>query len=135
MSRRLTSYVHVHLPEGGTVVYGPDDEVPADHAALIGNPKAWVGGRAPEPDRAPAPPNLQADEDVAPAGLGNTAPDNATTGEPPTSLAVPVPPRSGPGSGATAWAEYAATQGVNVEDGAGRADIIAALTAQGVPVE
>lgn len=124
MSRRLTSYVHVHLPEGGTVVYGPDDEVPADHAALIGNPKAWVGGTVPAE---PAPPHL-------PPAVGGdeSVPDPSPTPDP---QALPVPPRSGPGSGATAWAEYAAAQGVDVEDGAGRADIIAALTAQGVPVE
>lgn len=117
---RLTAYVHVHLPEGGTVVYGPDDEVPADHAALITNADAWVGGTVPEPTEAPAPPNpapVDADE------------------QPMEPSALPVPPRSGPGSGATAWAEYAAAHGVNVEDGAGRTDIIAALTAAGVPVE
>lgn len=38
---RLRSYVHV--PVGmDWVVYGPDDEVPAEHAALITNPKAWA---------------------------------------------------------------------------------------------
>ncbi len=39
--RRLATFVHV-----GDSVYGPDDEVPADVAALITNPAAW----APAPD-------------------------------------------------------------------------------------
>jgi hypothetical protein len=53
---RLRSYVHV--PVGmDWVVYGPDDEVPAEHAALITNPKAWaeapVEESAEESDEAP----------------------------------------------------------------------------------
>lgn len=52
MAKRLVSTVHVHLEdEGRTVVYGPDDDVPADHAKLITNPKAWADDE--EPDEAP----------------------------------------------------------------------------------
>lgn len=51
MAKRLASTVHVHLEdEGRTVVYGPDDDVPAEHAALITNPKAWADE---ESDEAP----------------------------------------------------------------------------------
>lgn len=38
----LGAYVHV---DG--VVYAPGDEVPAHHAVLITNPKAWEGGVLP----------------------------------------------------------------------------------------
>ena len=114
MSRRLSSYVHVHLPEGGTRVYGPGDVVPDDHAALIANPRAWVE-EAPEPAQAPAPP-------PSPEGPAGGAPAGP-------------PPRSGAGSSAAAWAEYARAHDVVHDEGAGRADIITALTAAGVPVE
>lgn len=49
--KRLTSFVHV-----AGRVYGPDDDVPADVAKLITNPKAWGEAAAdtieaePEPD-------------------------------------------------------------------------------------
>ena len=39
---KLVSYVHV-----GGEVYGSGDRVPAKHAALITNPKAWAGGKLP----------------------------------------------------------------------------------------
>lgn len=39
---KLISYVHV-----GGEVYGPGDRVPAKHAALITNPKAWADGKLP----------------------------------------------------------------------------------------
>lgn len=40
------------------------------------------------------------------------------------------PPRSGAGSGAQAWRDYAASQGVGVEQDATRDDIIAVLDAR-----
>jgi hypothetical protein len=48
---------------------------------------------------------------------------------------VPVPPMHGAGSSTEAWAGYARTHGVEVADDAKRADVIAALTAAGIPVE
>lgn len=42
MGKRLNNTVHVYVPEiGDYVIYGPDDEVPAEHAELIGD-HAWV---------------------------------------------------------------------------------------------
>ena len=38
----LRTHVHVHLEDGSVAVYGPGDEVPADHAKLITNPKVWA---------------------------------------------------------------------------------------------
>lgn len=45
----LKAYVHV-----GGVVYAPGDEVPAHHARLITNPKAW-DGEVPAPGDASSP--------------------------------------------------------------------------------
>lgn len=41
MGRRLNSFVHVADDEGGYVVFGPDDDVPAALAKKIGG-HAWV---------------------------------------------------------------------------------------------
>jgi hypothetical protein len=102
MSRRLVSYVHV-----AGQVFGPDDKVPAEYAAMIGD-HAWVD------DEAGA-------EDEVDDGSGDGRDG--------------VPPRAGRGSGKEAWAAYAAEHEVEVADGASRDDIIAACEAAGVPVE
>ncbi|MFI7608789.1 hypothetical protein ACIBTV_27265 [Micromonospora sp. NPDC049366] len=104
---RLQGYVHVH---GG--VYGPDDDVPADIARLITNPKAWEGGQA--PTFAPAP-----DPTPAPAGSGDGP------------ARVPAPPRSGRGSGLDAWQTFAKAAGLEFADDATRDDIIAAAEKAG----
>jgi len=104
MARRLRSFVHV--PVGmDWVVYGPDDEVPAEHAALITNPKAWA-------DEAPTE---QAEEP--------TVASEANADE---------PPRAGAGSSRDAWVAFAESRGVHVEDEDKRDDIIAALVDAGV---
>jgi hypothetical protein len=106
---RLRSFVHV--PVGlDWVVYGPDDEVPAEHAALITNPKAWEGGKLPSVK------GVKSSE-------GETVATSAATGE---------PPRAGKGSSRDAWAEFASERGVHVEDEDSRDDIITALVDAGV---
>lgn len=45
------------------------------------------------------------------------------------------PPKAGRGSSDEAWAAYAASQDVEVPEGAKRSEIIAALAAAGVPTE
>jgi hypothetical protein len=52
MGKRLKSYVHVHDEAGETHVYGPQDDVPAEHADLIGD-HAWVDDDEPVPDNRP----------------------------------------------------------------------------------
>jgi hypothetical protein len=104
---KLSSYVHVPV-DGDWVVYGPDDEVPAEHAALITNPKAWEDGELPSAKATKS----SADEST-----------EGTGGE---------PPRSGKGSGRDAWTEFAESREVHVEDEDSRDDIIAALVEAGV---
>lgn len=102
---RLRSYVHV--PVGmDWVVYGPDDEVPAEHAALITNPKAWA-------------------EDETPAARNDETAESSNAGD-------EAPPRAGAGSGRDAWVKFAKSRGVHVEDEDKRDDIIAALAEAGV---
>lgn len=48
---------------------------------------------------------------------------------------VAAPPKAGPGSSAEAWRTYAASIGVDVDAGASRDDVIAALEAAGKPTE
>lgn len=56
-------------------------------------------------------------------------------GEHPGSAASGPPPKGGPGSGAEAWAQYAADQGVSVAEGASRDEIVEALSKAGKPVD
>lgn len=106
---KLRSYVHVPV-EGDWVVYGPDDEVPAEHAALITNPKAWEGGKLPSAK-------------AAKFFEGKAEVTEEATGE---------PPRAGKGSSRDAWAEFASKRGVHVESEDTRDDIITALADAGV---
>lgn len=48
---------------------------------------------------------------------------------------VKPPAKSGPGSGAAAWHEYAKSVGVSVDESAERGDIIKAIAAAGQPTE
>jgi hypothetical protein len=40
--KKLAATVHVHREDGTTVVYTPDDNVPAADAKLITHPRAWA---------------------------------------------------------------------------------------------
>ncbi len=95
--RRLNAYVHV---DG--VAYGPDDTVPAEVAARIGE-HAWA----------------KSTDDV-------DLPDGGDGGE------ADVPPRSGRGSGRDAWAAFAQSHGLDVGEDRTREQIIADLEEGGV---
>ena len=110
------------IPEGfGTGEYQPvyapreDDQAPADESVLTPweSPIAkgtWVEQSEPEEVEDELSETDEDEDDVV------------------------VPPQGGPGSGKDAWAAYAASQGVEVEDGATRDEIIAACEAADVPV-
>ncbi len=99
----------------------PDAEVTPEVAAAVAEARgqSQPDGRgkatsAPETDQQePAGTDAQ--------GAGSDAPGAA------------MPPRSGSGASKDAWAEYARANQVDVPEGAGRADIIAALDQAGVP--
>lgn len=110
LPRRLRLTVYVADDAGDVHGFGPGQEVPDWAAAQIVNPDAWAdapadGGGSPEVPIPPAP-------------------------------AVPAdpPPKAGRGSSAAAWRAYAAGR-VDVTEGMGRDDIIAALDAAGIRTE
>ncbi|MFI6819726.1 hypothetical protein ACIBJE_02090 [Micromonospora sp. NPDC050187] len=106
MARKLSTFVHVHErgedgnPTGRTEVFGPNDDLPDWAVRSINNPNVWADSQ----DAAQA--------DANPGGSGGQ--DGP-------------PPKGGAGSGAPAWREYAARNGVEVPADASREDIIAAL--------
>lgn len=123
----------------GGDVYGPgyENPPPAKVAARITNPSAWgdadpvnaepaspPGGNTEEP---PAEPPAAPPVPVEPAPETEPA-QPATTPAP----ALPVPPRSGPGSGINAWRAYANACKVAYPADAGREQIIEACEKAGV---
>jgi hypothetical protein len=115
VSGRLAGFVHV---DGH--VYGPGDDIPPEVARRITNPAAWA-----------EPPTF--------TDLGKMASDGISTGGTVVVNVVPriaVPPRSGPGSGRSAWVAYAQDNDVEVTDDLkSRDDVIAACELAGVPTE
>jgi hypothetical protein len=109
MARRLTTFVHV----GGNV-YGPDDDVPADVAARIGD-HAWESDDDQDGDE--------------PAAVGF---DDPGTRENTTGPTVEAPPRSGRGSSVDAWRTFAEQRDLDVPADATREDIIAAAEDAGM---
>ncbi|NBE80318.1 hypothetical protein [Micromonospora rubida] len=130
MSRaELATYVHVADEHGVGHVFGPGDLVPAWAVGKIVNPKAWKGGTVPSDVESPADERArllarlaELDEAGDPDGDGSDGEDNP-------------PPKSGPGSGAPRWREYAARHEVEVPADASREAVIAALDEAKVPTE
>jgi hypothetical protein len=122
MPRRLRRVVHLRDDRGVRHVFGPHDELPDWAAARIRNPAAWAD-TAPDPDQDPPP-----REDPPPVSVNQPAVEPAAT-------AVPIPPRSGKGSGRSAWAAYAAHHGIAVGEDWERGDIIEALEHHGVATD
>lgn len=120
MVRRLTANVILADPEtGAPVIFEEGEEVPAWAADLITTP-GLLGEDSADPADLP--------EGSAPDPDGSEEPD-------PAGSDVPIPPKKGPKATVAAWAEYAAAQGFELDDDATRADIIAALEADGIPTE
>lgn len=153
---------HVHVVErdsaggltGRSGTFGPGGDVPEWAVVAITNPDVWEsrGSRS----ALPAPPDPKPGTDdsqptTAPGGIADElaqlraelAELRASQGKTVTPADSPdatpaadgPPPKGGPGSGAPAWRDYAASKGVQVADDASRDDVIAALTAAGVPTE
>lgn len=105
--RRLAKFVHVDGQQ-----FRPGDVPPPEVACRITNPKCWEGD--PDPAESVEQPT-QAETPAAEAVQEKQDPE--------------PPPRAGKGSGHDAWAAYAAAKGVEVPEGAGRDEIIAAVEA------
>jgi hypothetical protein len=105
MGKRLKSYVHVHDAEGVTHVYGPQDDVPSEHAELIGE-HAWVDDDEPLPDNRPGVVVGNSGDDAVnmprtgPAGGGKSSSPKASGGAKPSSRRSGSPAKSGSPEGA-----------------------------------
>lgn len=106
MARRLRTNVHV-----GGRWYGPNDEVPEDVAARIGD-HAWAD---------------DSDQDGEEPAVGFEEPG---AGTPPST--AEAPPRSGRGSGVEAWRKFAEQNGIGTDSDMTREEIIAAAEAAGL---
>jgi hypothetical protein len=112
---RLRTTVHVVDLEGRTRAFGPGEDLPDWAAEQITNPDVWEGE---------LPAHLNAE--------GEPQPRVATPAPATPASQMQEPPRSGKGSGRDAWAAYAASHGVEVEEAASRDDIVDALSERGL---
>lgn len=124
-ARELTAVVVM-----GGEVYGPGYiNPPPEHIAKrITNPACWgeeePDSGNPSPQQPAEPP---ATEPNGPAVPTEPDPTGPTPTEPdPAPADIPVPPRSGAGSGIDAWRAFATAKGVSYPANAKREDIIAA---------
>ena len=108
MARKLTENVILRHPDRGDPVFLPaGSEVPEWATDLVG-------------------------DHVLESGSGAESRSDAADGEP---LVGSPPPQAGPGSGRSAWFNYADTHDVRVRDDTTRDDIIAACARAGVRTE
>lgn len=135
MSRpKLATYVHVADKHDQMHVFGPDNPPPDWAIPKITNPKAWAGGKVPgtiesrDDERARLLARL-AELDETGDNPGSDGEDGKREGD------DAPPPKSGPGSGAPKWREYAASHQVDVPADASRETVIAALDEAGVRTE
>jgi hypothetical protein len=122
VSRELSKVVVLN----GTV-YGPGyiNPPPDDVAARITNPIAWGD----EPDSGKSPQGAEPVEAPVVASPGDgevTSPDPIPAPADEPKPTVPEPPRSGAGSGITAWRAFADANDVDYEADATRDEIIVA---------
>jgi hypothetical protein len=128
MARELKAVVVI-----GTDVYGPGyiNPPPDDVAKTITSPAAW--GEAKESDDSEGSPQgeepVEAPVVAAPGDGDVTSPDSPEPTPPPSEPAkptVPVPPRSGAGSGVAAWRAFADANDVDYSAEDSRDEIIEA---------
>lgn len=102
---KLVSFVYVNTDRGVAAAFGPDDDVPRWAAEQMGA-HCFEGGEHP---------------------LAGTEESGESADGP--------PPKAGRGSSTEAWVAYAEGNGVAVDDGLSRDEIIAAVERAGVPTE
>ncbi|MBF4578954.1 hypothetical protein [Frigoribacterium sp. VKM Ac-2530] len=104
-----------------THVFVPGQDVPKWAVDKITTPGVWA--EEPKEPKAPKEP-AEPKEPKAPK-----EPEALPAGE------VPIPPKSGAGSSAKAWAAYGLSKGYEVDETAKASEIRDALAEAGVPVE
>lgn len=119
MSKTLATAVHLTDESGIVHSFLPGATPPKWARKLITNPKAWAASDEPdtdEVDEAPETPETPAD-----------APE-----QPETPAEVEIPKKN---ASTDAWRAYADAKGFETDDDIKRDEIIAALQADGIPVE
>ncbi|MBT0771816.1 hypothetical protein KIH74_22940 [Kineosporia sp. J2-2] len=116
--------------EGITEVNPPVDEV-ASEAAEVRAPEEDAEGEGVSLDPGPTMVGPEVEKVEAPEDFEAQASEAAEGSKP----QVEVPPKRGPGSAKSAWADYARANDVAVDPGASRDDIIRDLEDAGVPTE
>lgn len=107
MARELVTTVVLVDENGVPVIFNAGDTPEKKYADQITNPKAWGEAVKADDEAADESEEEAVSEEAAPAQ------DDDDDSE---------PPRSGKGSGKQAWADYAATKGIELEDGASAQD-------------
>ena len=106
----------------------PGDDVPEWARKLITNPHAWEADTADEPD--------SDDEDSGAADLDDSEAggesDPVDTPTPAPDALSEAPAKTGPGASRQKWADFAAANGVEVDQSWKREDIIAACEKAGL---
>jgi hypothetical protein len=127
--------VHLHR-DGALHSFAPGDPLPDWTQGMITNPYV-LGEGAPDP-RAAARVRAGAPEPAQPAAAAAPTPDVPVSDAPvpdadatPTAADSSRPPENGIGSGQPVWAEYARSNGIEVEPDWKREDIIAACAKAG----
>lgn len=115
---RIKTHVYVMHPETGSHLLSPG-VVPEWAESLISNPDVLEG------EFSGASEQVDETSEVDPV-------TEAVESEPEE---TPIPPKSGRGSSAEAWAAYAASKGFDVEADAKASEIREALEAEGIPTE
>ncbi|MGW1059348.1 hypothetical protein [Micromonospora rubida] len=145
---RLSTFVHVvemvtddngKQTPGRSGSFGPDELLPDWAVTAISNPDVWDGDPPPRPKptavATKVPAESPADERarllarLAELGEAGDPDSGGSDGE------DNPPPKSGPGSGAPRWREYAARHEVEVPADASREAVVAELDAAGVRTE
>lgn len=136
-SRLTITENRVDLRQTVDTIKGDEQEGPSDPGGLQENPDAFDDDEdGPQPGD---PVTVDDGSSAHDAGetidetLGDRQEGPSSPGEDSDKDSGP-PPQGGPGSGAPAWSQYAASKDVSVPEGASRDDIIAAVKKAGHPV-
>lgn len=141
---RLSTFVHVvemvtndqgKQEPGRSGVFGPGDSLPDWAVAAISNPDVWDGDPPARPESSASGESREQKRARLLAQLAELGDDDGADGGGSGKGTDGPPPKGGPGSGAPAWREYAASKQVEVPADASREDVIAALDEAGVPTE
>lgn len=131
MSKQLATAVHITDDSGVVHSFLPGTTPPKWARKRIDNPKAWAEDSSDESSDAADESEGTDEEDQDSTDESDDASGDESSDASSTAT-VDVPKKN---ASRDAWAAYADSKGFEIDDDVKRADIIAALTANGIPVE